>query len=85
MSLTQEQINDALKNITGSNPNLFVSTHACAPDFLPEYFEKYYSVKSIKDIEDTYSAIVPDNTIVFTFTPNDMYGISTKEDEQFMR
>jgi hypothetical protein len=86
MSLTQEQINDALKNITGSNPNLFVSTHACAPDFLPEYFEKYYSVKSIKDIEDTYSAIVPDNTIVFTFTPNDMYGISTKEDEQlFMK
>ena len=88
MSLTQDEVNTALKNIDSSNPNpnLFVSTHACAPDYLPEYFSKYYSVKSIKDIEDTYSAIVPDNTIVFTFTPNDMYGISTKEDEQlFMK
>ena len=86
MSLTKDQIKTALENTTGSNPNLFVSTHACAPDFLPEYFEKYYSVKSVEDIENTYTATVPDNTIVITFTPDNHYGVSDDEDEQlFMK
>ena len=41
MSLTKDQIKTALENTTGSNPNLFISTHACAPDFLQDYFENY--------------------------------------------
>ena len=74
MSLDKKKIETALANTSGSNPNLFISIHACAPDYLPEYFKKYYS---IKDIEGSFSATVPENTIVITFTPDNMYGLST--------
>ena len=83
MSLNKDDIETALANTSGSNPNLFVSIHACAPDYLPEDFEKYYD---IKDIEGSFSAIVPENTIVITFTPENMSGFSTDDDEQkFMK
>ena len=55
-SLDKKKIETALANTSGSNPNLFISIHACAPDYLPEDFEKYYN---IKDIVGSFSATVP--------------------------
>ena len=59
------------------NRNIFASIHSAPGTFYPELWEGKKKKFDKEDLVKSFTAIVPKNTIVFTFTPTDNLAWST--------
>lgn len=85
--------NDVIHNIITDtknrkkNRNVFASIHSAPSTYYPEMWKGEKKKFNVDKLMDTFTAIVPENTIVFTFTPTDNLAWSDRcqEKEEIMK
>lgn len=64
------------------NKNIFASIHSAPITFYTDLWKGKNKKFDTKDLVNVFTAVVPENTIVFTFTPSDNFAWSTQCQEK---
>lgn len=79
--ISRNEILDAINTDTKNrkkNRNIFASIHSGPATYYPDMWEGKKKTFDKNNLVDAFTAIVPENTIVFTFTPTDNLAYSDR-------